>query len=245
MKCWSDAPRIKRVIPCFREDQPFPSLHNSRGWSRQQWVPLDWPITPPHSGYSLPFTALRPLGIMSVSIFFPVMSHARNSWFKVIAQTLISIKSYISLVLFFFFKILFIYERHRERGGDTGRGRSRLYAGSLTWGSILPWIMPWTKGGTKPLSHLGCPISLVLIRYSTPLQFLKSFIRQSGIQSSFSKIPCIVNFLEYSLYFLGLLVLYLCLCLSFSLLNSFVMILDISIHRGSLLMLTFSPHYLS
>ena len=35
---------------------------------------------------------------------------------------------------FFFFKIYsFIHERHRERGRDTGRGRSRLHAGSPTW----------------------------------------------------------------------------------------------------------------
>ena len=38
---------------------------------------------------------------------------------------------------FFFFKIyLFIPERHRERGRDTGRRRSRLPAGSQTWDLI-------------------------------------------------------------------------------------------------------------
>ena len=38
---------------------------------------------------------------------------------------------------FFFLRFyLFIHERHRERGRDTGRGRSRLHAGSLTWDSI-------------------------------------------------------------------------------------------------------------
>ena len=37
----------------------------------------------------------------------------------------------------FFFKIyLFIHGRHRERGRDTGRGRSRLLAGSPMWDSI-------------------------------------------------------------------------------------------------------------
>ena len=30
----------------------------------------------------------------------------------------------------FFFKILFIHERHTERGRDIGRGKSRLHAGS-------------------------------------------------------------------------------------------------------------------
>ena len=42
------------------------------------------------------------------------------------------------LGIFFFLRFyLFIHERHRERGRDTGRGRSRLHAGSLTWDSIL------------------------------------------------------------------------------------------------------------
>ena len=38
----------------------------------------------------------------------------------------------------FFFKILFIYsqETERERGRDTGRGRSRLHAGSWMQDSI-------------------------------------------------------------------------------------------------------------
>ena len=38
---------------------------------------------------------------------------------------------------FYFFKILFIHERHTERGRDIGRGRSRPLAGSLMWNSIL------------------------------------------------------------------------------------------------------------
>ena len=33
--------------------------------------------------------------------------------------------------------MLFIHERDREWGRDTGRGRSRLHAGSLMWDSIL------------------------------------------------------------------------------------------------------------
>ena len=41
--------------------------------------------------------------------------------------------------LFFLAIYLFMHERHteRERGRDTGRGRSRLHAGSPTWDSIL------------------------------------------------------------------------------------------------------------
>ena len=45
--------------------------------------------------------------------------------------------SFLNTFSFFFLKILFIHERHREeRGRDTGRGRSGLHAGSLTWDSI-------------------------------------------------------------------------------------------------------------
>ena len=36
----------------------------------------------------------------------------------------------------FFKKILFIHERHTQRGRDAGRGRSRLHARSPTWDSI-------------------------------------------------------------------------------------------------------------
>ena len=50
---------------------------------------------------------------------------------------LISYSSAISNIFKRFY--LFIHERHRkkERGKDTGRGRSRLHAGRLTWDSIL------------------------------------------------------------------------------------------------------------
>ena len=65
---------------------------------------------------------------------------------------------YVILRLFFF-KILFIHERHMGGGGtDTGRERSRLHAGSLTWDLILG-VQDHTLavGGARLLSHLGCP----------------------------------------------------------------------------------------
>ena len=40
-------------------------------------------------------------------------------------------------------------ERYRERGRNTGRGRSRLHAGSQMWDLIsprTPKITPWAKG---------------------------------------------------------------------------------------------------
>ena len=49
--------------------------------------------------------------------------------------------SFLSFFLFlsssFFKDYLFIHERHTQRSRDTGRGRSRLHAGSLMWDSIL------------------------------------------------------------------------------------------------------------
>ena len=40
-------------------------------------------------------------------------------------------------ILLFFKILLFIHERDRKREAETtGRGRSRLHAGSLTWDSI-------------------------------------------------------------------------------------------------------------
>ena len=49
------------------------------------------------------------------------------------------------MMVYLFLKILFIYswETWRERGRDTGRGRSRLLAGSLMWDLIPdPRITP-------------------------------------------------------------------------------------------------------
>ena len=58
----------------------------------------------------------------------------------------------------FFFKILFIHKRYRERGRDTGRGRSRLHAGSPMWD--CPGTLgscPEPKADTQPLNHTSAP----------------------------------------------------------------------------------------
>ena len=52
-------------------------------------------------------------------------------------------------------KILFIHERHRERGRDTGRGRSRLPMGNPMQNSIPG---PEPKADAQPLSHPGVPV---------------------------------------------------------------------------------------
>ena len=58
-------------------------------------------------------------------------------------------------------------DTERERGRDTGRGRSRLHAGSLTWDSILGLQdqAPGLKAGAKPLSHPGIPLSNFLSNF--------------------------------------------------------------------------------
>ena len=57
-----------------------------------------------------------------------------------------------------------VREREIERGRDTGRGRSRLHAGSLMWDrSQDPRIIPRAEDGTKPLGHRGCPHKRLLI----------------------------------------------------------------------------------
>ena len=58
-------------------------------------------------------------------------------------------------------------DTERERGRDTGRGRSRLHAGSPMWDSILgldpgtPGSCPGPKAGAKLLSHPGIPLPTV------------------------------------------------------------------------------------
>ena len=54
------------------------------------------------------------------------------------------------------------------RGGerDTGRGRSRLHAGTRHGTrSPVSRITPWAEGGAKPLSHQGCPNMLNFISF--------------------------------------------------------------------------------
>ena len=70
----------------------------------------------------------------------------------------------------FFFKILFIHERHRGR--DTGRGRSRLHAGSRMRDSI-PGLQYHTSGQRQALNHWATRGSPRFIIYTIfcPLHF--------------------------------------------------------------------------
>ena len=56
--------------------------------------------------------------------------------------------------------------KREERGRDTGRGRSRLHAGSPTWDSIQGLQdHALADGGAKLLSHPGCPGNFILEPY--------------------------------------------------------------------------------
>ena len=51
-----------------------------------------------------------------------------------------------------------------QRGRDTGRGRSRLHAGSPKWDPGSPGSHPALEAVSQPLSHPGTP--LFLFKYS-------------------------------------------------------------------------------
>ena len=63
------------------------------------------------------------------------------------SNAMIEYYSHSKIMIHLFFKrfYLFVHERHRERGRDTGKGRSRLHAGSPMWGSI-PGLQDPTLG---------------------------------------------------------------------------------------------------
>ena len=60
---------------------------------------------------------------------------------------------HIGCALFFLRFYLFIYEKHRERGRDTGKGRSKLPVGSPR----TPGSRPEPKADAQPLSYPGAP----------------------------------------------------------------------------------------
>ena len=53
-------------------------------------------------------------------------------------------------------------DTERKRGRDTGRGRSRLHAGSPTWDLILGLQDHQAAGGAKQLHYRGCLAKEVL-----------------------------------------------------------------------------------
>ena len=62
-----------------------------------------------------------------------------------------------------FFKILFIHERHTERGRHIGRGRSRLLRGARCGTrSQDPGLMLWAKGRHSAIESLRCPEFVII-----------------------------------------------------------------------------------
>ena len=62
---------------------------------------------------------------------------------------------------------LFIHERQREEGRDTGRGESRLLAGSLPDVGLdprTPGSRPEPKADAQLLSHPGVPYMIFFIK---------------------------------------------------------------------------------
>ena len=69
--------------------------------------------------------------------------------------------------------------RVRERGRDTGRGRSKagFYTGSLMW-DWIPGSCPEPKADTQLLSHLGVPSQILILEMN-----LKNFKWKESIYS--------------------------------------------------------------
>ena len=69
------------------------------------------------------------------------------------------INIFLDNVLFFFFKILFIHERHGKRGRDTGRGRRcRLHARSPMW-DLIPGLQDHTLSQRQKLNRRATQVS--------------------------------------------------------------------------------------
>ena len=73
-------------------------------------------------------------------------------------------RCFLSLSLSFFFKdFIYLFMRDREREGRQAETQEEGEAGSMQGDrrgtrSQVSRIRPWTEGGTKPLSHQGCPV---------------------------------------------------------------------------------------
>ena len=68
------------------------------------------------------------------------------------------------ILLIFFLRFYLFIHRHRERGWDTGRGKSRLHTGSPMWDSI-PGLQDHTPGCRRcqTAAPPGLPLFLIVI----------------------------------------------------------------------------------
>ena len=86
---------------------------------------------------------------------------------------------------FFFFKILLIHERHKERRRDKGRGRSRLPAGSPMW-NLIPGPQDHDLSWRQLLNHWAtqapCPRVNIKSNYQGHIFVLKNEYKKKWIQ---------------------------------------------------------------
>ena len=66
---------------------------------------------------------------------------------------------------FFLRFYLFIHERNRKREAETQAEGEAVSMQGTQCGtrSLVSRITPWAEGSAKPLSHLGCPISMIFL----------------------------------------------------------------------------------
>ena len=73
--------------------------------------------------------------------------------------------SFLLLIIILFLKKNYLFTRHTHREAET---QTEGEAGSMQGArrgtrSLVSSIRPWAEGGTKSLSHLGCPIIILLM----------------------------------------------------------------------------------
>ena len=66
---------------------------------------------------------------------------------------------FVWTIFFRFFIYSFMRDTEREKGAETGRGRTRLPTGSMIWDSIPnPRITPWAKDRCSTTEPPGVPV---------------------------------------------------------------------------------------
>ena len=114
----------------------------------------------------------------SLPAFLPFLGKilSLDIWYRFYIYTHYHLKKALSLSIYFL-KILFIYswETHTERGRDTGRGRSRLHAGSTTWNSIPGLQDPGPKAVLNRWATWAAPVCQYFTKSWLAIDFIQLF----------------------------------------------------------------------